>query len=110
MSRSSRILGFGHHAPSRKVDPEIENRLGLEPGWIERRTGIRSRFWATDRISVWKNRVGNLPLVAIGGLTVDRIEGVFAQGAQSAAVVTNVTRNAHPEARVLEWLAATAQR
>ncbi|EHK54567.1 beta-ketoacyl-ACP synthase III [Allomesorhizobium alhagi] len=49
MSRSSRILGFGHHAPARKVEnPEIENRLGLEPGWIERRTGIRSRFWATD--------------------------------------------------------------
>jgi 3-oxoacyl-[acyl-carrier-protein] synthase-3 len=49
MSRSSRILGFGHHAPGRKVEnAEIENNLGLEPGWIERRTGIRSRFWATD--------------------------------------------------------------
>ncbi|WP_214474311.1 beta-ketoacyl-ACP synthase III [Mesorhizobium sp. dw_380] len=49
MNRSSRILGFGHHVPSRKVEnPEIEDRLGLEPGWIERRTGIRSRFWATD--------------------------------------------------------------
>ncbi|UVC15224.1 beta-ketoacyl-ACP synthase III [Mesorhizobium onobrychidis] len=49
MSRSSRFLGFGHHAPARKVEnPEIETRLGLEPGWIEQRTGIRSRFWATD--------------------------------------------------------------
>ncbi|WP_192178036.1 beta-ketoacyl-ACP synthase III [Mesorhizobium amorphae] len=49
MSASSRLLGFGHHAPSRKVEnPEIEDRHGLEPGWIERRTGIRSRFWATD--------------------------------------------------------------
>ncbi|TJV23893.1 MAG: 3-oxoacyl-ACP synthase, partial [Mesorhizobium sp.] len=42
MSRSSRILGLGHHAPARKVEnPEIEDRLGLEPGWIEWRTGIR---------------------------------------------------------------------
>lgn len=49
MSRSSRLLGFGHHAPARRVEnQEIEDRLGLEPGWIERRTGIRSRFWATD--------------------------------------------------------------
>ncbi|MER8458351.1 beta-ketoacyl-ACP synthase III [Mesorhizobium sp. M1300] len=49
MTRSSRILGFGHHVPGRKVEnAEIENNLGLEPGWIERRTGIRSRFWATD--------------------------------------------------------------
>ncbi|TIM06714.1 MAG: 3-oxoacyl-ACP synthase, partial [Mesorhizobium sp.] len=48
MNLSSRVLGFGHHAPTRKVEnPEIEDRLGLEPGWIERRTGIRSRFWAT---------------------------------------------------------------
>ncbi|CDX35985.1 3-oxoacyl-(acyl-carrier-protein) synthase 3 [Mesorhizobium sp. SOD10] len=49
MSRSSRILGLGHQVPGRKVgNAEIENNLGLEPGWIERRTGIRSRFWATD--------------------------------------------------------------
>ncbi|TIL79704.1 MAG: beta-ketoacyl-ACP synthase III [Mesorhizobium sp.] len=49
MSRSSCLLGFGHHAPARKVEnSEIEDRLGLEPGWIERRTGIRSRFWAAD--------------------------------------------------------------
>ncbi|TIL78570.1 MAG: 3-oxoacyl-ACP synthase, partial [Mesorhizobium sp.] len=34
MSRSSRLLGFGHHAPARRVEnQEIEDRLGLEPGW-----------------------------------------------------------------------------
>jgi 3-oxoacyl-[acyl-carrier-protein] synthase-3 len=33
--------------PARRVDnAEIEVRLGLEAGWIERRTGIRSRHWA----------------------------------------------------------------
>ncbi|WP_292637311.1 hypothetical protein, partial [Mesorhizobium sp.] len=30
MNLSSRVLGFGHHAPARKVEnPEIEDRLGL---------------------------------------------------------------------------------
>ncbi|ATU95654.1 beta-ketoacyl-ACP synthase III [Phyllobacterium zundukense] len=51
MSRveASRIAGFGHYAPERRVDnAEIENQLGLDPGWIERRTGIRSRRWALD--------------------------------------------------------------
>lgn len=51
MSRveASRIAGFGHYAPERRVDnAEIENQLGLEGGWIERRTGIRSRRWAAD--------------------------------------------------------------
>ncbi|GLR45698.1 3-oxoacyl-ACP synthase [Mesorhizobium amorphae] len=30
------------------ANAEIESNLGLEPGWIEKRTGIRSRFWVTD--------------------------------------------------------------
>lgn len=46
---SSRMAGFGHAVPARRVDnAEIETRLGLETGWIERRTGIRARHWAED--------------------------------------------------------------
>lgn len=46
-ARSSRLAGFGHCVPRRCVEnAEIEERLGLEPGWIERRTGIRARHWA----------------------------------------------------------------
>jgi 3-oxoacyl-[acyl-carrier-protein] synthase III len=45
--RSSRIAGLGHYVPERRVEnEEIETRLGLEAGWIERRTGIRARRWA----------------------------------------------------------------
>ena len=43
------IAGLGHYAPERIVpNAEIETELGLEPGWIERRTGIVSRRWAAD--------------------------------------------------------------
>jgi 3-oxoacyl-[acyl-carrier-protein] synthase-3 len=46
---SSRIAGLGHYVPERRVEnAEIEARLGLESGWIERRTGIRARRWAAD--------------------------------------------------------------
>ncbi|MDW5315382.1 beta-ketoacyl-ACP synthase III [Rhizobium sp. PL01] len=46
-ARSSRLAGFGHSVPARRVEnAEIEDRLDLEPGWIERRTGIRTRYWA----------------------------------------------------------------
>lgn len=46
-SPASRIVGFGHFAPENRVEnTQIETRLGLEPGWIERRTGIRARRWA----------------------------------------------------------------
>ena len=45
--QSSRIAGFGHYVPDRRVEnAEIEARFGLESGWIERRTGIRARRWA----------------------------------------------------------------
>lgn len=44
------LAGLGHAAPSRVVtNAEIERGLGLEAGWIERRTGIRSRRHATER-------------------------------------------------------------
>lgn len=43
------IAGLGHYAPERRVtSAEIEARLGLEPGWIVRRTGITARRFAAD--------------------------------------------------------------
>ncbi|MET3524182.1 beta-ketoacyl-ACP synthase III [Mesorhizobium abyssinicae] len=69
MSRSSRILGLGHQVPGRKVEnAEIESNLGLEPGWIERRTGIRSRFWASDEdtLSGLAAQAGDMALTNAG--------------------------------------------
>jgi len=60
-----------------------------------------------DRLSDWKRRVGSTPLVAIGGLTIDRLPGVFAAGADSAAVVTDILQAPDPEARTRGWIAAT---
>ncbi|HEY0218258.1 MAG TPA: beta-ketoacyl-ACP synthase III [Afipia sp.] len=49
-TRSSRLAGFGHSAPENRVDNAIiEDQLGLERGWIERRTGIKERRWALPR-------------------------------------------------------------
>jgi thiamine-phosphate pyrophosphorylase len=50
--------------------------------------------------------VGDTPLVAIGGLTPERLPGVFAAGADSAAVVTDIQQAPDPEARTREWIAA----
>ncbi|MFH7467855.1 thiamine phosphate synthase, partial [Pseudomonas syringae group genomosp. 7] len=63
-----------------------------------------------ERLRIWKERIGSLALVAIGGLNVDRIETVFAHGADCAAVVTDITLSADPEARTRQWLHATAAR
>lgn len=43
----SALLALGHYAPERRVtNQEMEARLGLEPGWIARRTGIHERRFA----------------------------------------------------------------
>ncbi|AGA65320.1 Biotin synthesis protein bioZ [Liberibacter crescens BT-1] len=48
MKPSSRILGFGHSVPEKCINnSDIELQLGLNSGWIERRTGIQTRWWAS---------------------------------------------------------------
>jgi thiamine-phosphate pyrophosphorylase len=56
------------------------------------------------RIAEWKRRIGSTPLVAIGGITLERLAAVFAAGADVAAVVTDIVRAADPEARTRQWL------
>ena len=72
--RSSRLAGFGHSVPGRCVEnAEIEARLGLDPGWIERRTGIRSRYWAEpgDTLSALAARAGEAAIANAGVAPAD---------------------------------------
>lgn len=63
------LAGFGHAVPARIVlNAEIEADLGLEPGWIERRTGIRARRWAgpDDRLSALATEAGRNAIADAG--------------------------------------------
>ncbi|MBD8554324.1 beta-ketoacyl-ACP synthase III [Rhizobium sp. CFBP 8762] len=43
------LSGFGHYVPDMVVtNAELETRLGLSAGWIERRTGVIARRYAGD--------------------------------------------------------------
>jgi thiamine-phosphate pyrophosphorylase len=67
--------------------------------------------WAPQglaRLGEWKQRIGAIPLVAIGGITLERLPSVLAAGADSAAVVTDLVRAADPEARTRAWLECAA--
>jgi thiamine-phosphate pyrophosphorylase len=59
------------------------------------------------RIGEWKRLIGKRPLVAIGGISLERASLCLAAGADSAAVVTDITLNADPEGRAKAWLAVT---
>jgi thiamine-phosphate pyrophosphorylase len=58
------------------------------------------------RITEWKKRIGNTPLVAIGGITFEHAREIFEAGADSIAVVSDVTKAKDPDARVNQWLHA----
>ncbi len=60
-----------------------------------------------SRIAEWKQKIGKIPLVGIGGITLARVAGVLEAGADSAAVVTDITRHADPEQRARDWVRAT---
>ncbi|MFS4582581.1 thiamine phosphate synthase [Phaeobacter sp. C3_T13_0] len=96
-------------------EDELDRALSHGPDYVALGpvypTVLKKMKWAPqglDRLSRWKNIVGATPLVAIGGLTTDRLPGVFAAGADSAAVVSDIQLAADPEARTREWLEACA--
>jgi thiamine-phosphate pyrophosphorylase len=93
---------------------ELETALAARPDYIALGpvypTVLKQMKWAPqglERLGEWKRRIAPTPLVAIGGLNPDRLEGVFGAGADSAAVVTDITLNADPEARTREWIEKT---
>ncbi len=107
-------LGVSTHS-----EAELETALAAAPDYVALgpiyKTKLKVMQWAPqglDTIGRWKARIGNLPLVAIGGITPDRAPGVIAAGAQSAAVITDFLTASDPEARVQSWLdwAAAARR
>lgn len=103
-------LGLSTHDHS-----ELAAALDANPDYVALgpvyQTILKKMKWAPqglERLAEWRERVGERPLVAIGGLNPERVAGVFEHGADSAAVVTDIIRNADPEARTRDWLEATA--
>jgi thiamine-phosphate pyrophosphorylase len=109
--RAGLTLGLSTHD-----DDELETALRAEPDYVALGpiypTTLKSMRFAPqglDKITEWKRRVGTIPLVAIGGITLERAPGVYAAGADSIAVVSDVTQNKDPDARVRAWLGHAAQ-
>ena len=70
----SKIIGFGHYAPERRVgNAEIEQRLGLDAGWIERRTGILERRYAADDEAL-TDMAHHAAAMALDAAAIDRSE------------------------------------
>jgi thiamine-phosphate pyrophosphorylase len=95
-------------------EKELARALALHPDYLALGpiypTILKAMAFAPqglERIGEWKRRIGAIPLVAIGGLNVERAKLCLAAGADVVSVVTDITLHPDPEARAREWIAAT---
>lgn len=92
-------------------EAELETALAAEPSYVALgpiyETKLKAMKWApqgVERIGDWRRRIGDVPLVAIGGITPERAGPILDAGADSVAVITDFMSAPHPEARVRLWL------
>jgi thiamine-phosphate pyrophosphorylase len=100
-------LGISTHSAE-----ELAIALAARPHYVALgpiyETKLKVMKWAPQglaRLAEWKGRIGALPLVAIGGITPERADGVVAAGADSVAVITDFFTHPDPVARVRQWVA-----
>ncbi|MEP3277121.1 MAG: thiamine phosphate synthase [Stappiaceae bacterium] len=105
LRRAGIKLGISTHS-----DEELDIALSATPDYVALGpiypTILKKMTWAPqglEKIGIWKQRV-SCPLIAIGGITLERAPGVFAAGADSICVVTDVLRHAAPGQRLSDWL------
>jgi thiamine-phosphate pyrophosphorylase len=105
LRRAGMRIGVSTHTPE-----ELERALAVNADYIALGPiyptilkAMKHPPQGLARLTEWKQKI-SVPLVAIGGFTLDRAAGAFAHGADSVCVVTDVLRHPHPEERIQEWL------
>lgn len=102
-------LGISSHS-----EEELALALEVNPSYVALgpvyETILKKMPWppqGLERVATWKKRIGDKPLVGIGGISLARGASVLAAGADSVAVVTDVSLHNDPQQRVRDWLCAT---
>ncbi|MEO1206661.1 MAG: thiamine phosphate synthase [Pseudomonadota bacterium] len=104
-------LGVSTHTPEELETALTANADSIALGPIYE-TKLKAMPYGTQglpRITQWKERIGDVPLIAIGGITPERAPGVLTHGADSVAVITDFFMADDPEARIGQWLDWAAQ-
>ena len=109
--RAGLTLGLSTHD-----EDELDNALRHKPDYVAlgpifftTLKAMRFQPQGIERITAWKLNIGDIPLVAIGGIKIEHAADIFAAGANSIAVVSDVTQNPDPDARVRAWLDHVSQ-
>jgi thiamine-phosphate pyrophosphorylase len=101
-------IGISTHSPD-----ELDAALAADPDYVALGpiyvTTLKKMPWQPQglpRLAEWRARV-KCPLVAIGGITLERAPIVLAAGADSLAVVTDIVTSQAPELRTRNWITVT---
>ena len=93
---------------------ELEKGLAVNPDYVALGpiwpTALKKMPFAPqglERIGEWKKLIGGRPLVAIGGLTLERALRCLEAGADVAAVVGDIVNNVDPVRQARAWMGAT---
>lgn len=77
-----RIAGLGYHVPPQVVtSAELEQRLGLPPGWIERVTGVRERRYAGNATSAGMAAAAARMALEHAGMAVGDLDAIICASA-----------------------------
>lgn len=102
------VVGWSTHTPA-QLDaalPQPISYVAIGPvfGTTTKSTGYDALGLAPVAAAAVRAADRGLPLVAIGGITLDRAEMVLSQGAASVAVIGDLLVTGDPEARVRAYL------
>jgi thiamine-phosphate pyrophosphorylase len=93
---------------------ELARAMALVPDYVALGpiypTILKKMKWREQgvaKLSAWRELISDTPLIAIGGMSIERAAGAFDAGADVVAAVTEITLNDSPEDRVRDWLRAT---
>lgn len=93
---------------------ELERGLSTDPDYVAlgpiyptTLKAMRFEPRGLERIGEWRRLVGPRPLVAIGGVSLERAPLCLSAGADVVSVVSDVLGHPDPQARAQAWLAAT---
>jgi len=88
------------------AEPVSYVAIGPVFGTVSKETGYEAIGLGTVREAAVVARAKKLPLVAIGGITLERAPAVVEAGADAVAVISDLLATGNPEARVKALLAA----
>ena len=109
LRRAGIRIGVSTHDPA-----ELDKGLAIDPDYVALGpiwpTTLKQMPWAPqgpEKLAEWKKLVGDRPLVAIGGLTLERALLCLTTGADIASVVGDIVNHTDPIGQAKAWIAAT---